>query len=182
MKLCRLCGVEITRVVGRTHMVASHGPEYEGCCPLCPEKDIDDIRVHLRVKHYKEKPYYCDICPAVSFGIKSKETHARSHQKVKKDQCDICGRWFSSANELEEHKLNHSVKADDSKEKEKSENHEMKCNVCDKVFFSHKKHTLKQKLERHMVYHRPKVSYGTIKSRIVAIPHIPAVQKPRIIK
>lgn len=156
--VCSVCGISVTAVNLRKHMMKEHGLLPFGC-DYCPKRFNHQTHRNLHVKsvHTGEKNFHCDICGKAYSCLSMMKTHRTTHFD-KKFICDVCGRSFFHAAHLKRHKLMHQ------------EVRPFQCSTCGKGF------NQEANLRRHQAFHtgdRPLCSicgrsYYNLKSHLIS--------------
>ena len=140
LKLCTECGVSVANL--KNHMSDVHHRDKKSeICPKC-----DKVFQHLKYlkKHMKE---FHEKAPCVQCGKlygSSKMTRhiasAHSNQNLRKFKCEVCGKGFTTCQNLKDHNNVHTGEKP------------YKCELCDACFASKGTQIMHQK--RHLGYKR----------------------------
>jgi len=111
--LCLVCGKFIDTVgVAKKHTELVH----KGIKPKpnkCPQCDyhcasITAMKIHIRVKHTKEKPFQCEYCSS-SFARKGQlQNHVTLHTGEQRFCCKLCPKKFATNDRLKVHQRTHT--------------------------------------------------------------------------
>ncbi|XP_064459949.1 zinc finger protein 883-like isoform X3 [Ornithodoros turicata] len=95
----------------------------------------------VETTHTSERPYKCDVCPAVFSVNGNRSRHTRTHTGEKPHKCDVCCAEFSERSKLQRHMRTHTGEKP------------YKCDLCPSEFSSG------TNLSRHRLIHTGEKPY-----------------------
>ncbi|CAH2100718.1 unnamed protein product [Euphydryas editha] len=106
-RYCPLCG----KVFKHSYMLLEHGIKEHGVkrqissCVDCNKTFLSpqNLRVHMRSVHFKERNYPCNVCGMRFFTKADEKRHGRRHNDVKLFSCNYCEGRFKSKDSWRRH-------------------------------------------------------------------------------
>ena len=139
LKLCTECGISVANL--KNHMSdVHHGDKTSESCSKCDKvfPNLKYLKSHIKEFHEKVP---CDQCGKL-YGISAMTRHIASahNQNLRKFKCEVCGKGFTTCQNLKDHNNVHTGEKP------------YKCEFCDSCFASKGTQVMHQK--RHLGYKR----------------------------
>ncbi|XP_013193825.2 zinc finger protein 2 isoform X1 [Amyelois transitella] len=102
-KKCPDCPAVLGPYVLARHRAEVHG--FMHSCGACDYKSVikNNVLLHQRKVHLKERNVCCTVCGAKFFGAPQLKNHMISHNPVKKFECTVCKKMYPRKDALREH-------------------------------------------------------------------------------